>query len=379
MANIFKNTDLVARDAAIVLKGSLRAAGLIPGKHDQQFAQKVGDKIRVKTTPIMSANRHTSGAFTVSDVTESEVDLQIAHRSYVKHKLSGKEKTFSVDDFTEIVVKPAMLAISQDVDSWLHKNVLAAGFARYLTGTDGSEASTLAHLAAAWQQLFDNKAMPEGKQAAGLITSATAANFLQLSAFVQNAQNAGNNDVLQRGMFSPVYNMQLWPSQSAGAHTRGDVGGTVLVKGGSQTGKSLLVDGLSSATGTVYAGTRFTVAGDSTIYTVAQDCTIASNEVTLVTTASLAASPSDNAAVTFKTAFKQNVIFNPDAVAKALVAPAPLQALPSEVVNYEGISMRTTFESTTGDSSTGDADFVLFDVFVAGKVIVPEGGVVMQG
>jgi len=380
MANTFIDPTLVARDAAIELHGSLMAAGLIPGKHDQKFASKVGQTIKVKTRPVMSANRHTgSGAFTTSDVTESYTNLSIAHRVYVKHKLTAEERTFSVDDFATQVVRPAMLAMAQDIDLWLIANVLARGFARYLTGTDGTEASTLEHLAAAWQQMFDNKGLPEGKMAAGLLTSTTAANFLQLAAFVTNAQKAGDDSTLRTGIFSPVYNMRLWPVQSAGAHTRGDVAGTVLVKGGSQTGTSLIVDGLSSATGTINKGTRFTAAGDTTVHTLTADATIASNEATLVFTPTLAASPADNAAVTFKTAFKQNVIFNPDAAAKVIIAPEPQWANPSSVGVFEGISIRTTFDSTLNDASTGDGDFVLFDAFIGGSVIEPKGGVIMQG
>ena len=379
MANIFKNTSLVARDASIELHGSLRAAGLIPGKHEEKFANKVGDKIKVKTRPIMTAGRHTSGPFNVSDISEGEVELAVQHRSYVKHKLTGKEKTFNVDEFTLQVVRPAMLAIAQDVDMFLTKNVLVRGFARYAVGTAGNEASTLAHLAAAWQKLFDNKGISEAQMAAGLLTSATAANFLQLDAFVKNPQTPGQNQTLQKGMFSPVYNMQLWPVQSAGTQDRGDIAGTILINGAAQSGKTITVDGFTSATGTVNAGTRLTIAGDTTVYTVVEDAAIEGNAASLVLDQALVATPSDDGVVTIKSALKENVIFNPDAVARLLIAPAPLQALPSEVASFEGISIRTTFESTTGDASSGDADYVLFDVFVGGRVLVPAGGVVMQG
>ena len=90
-------------------------------------------------------------------------------------------------------------------------------------------------------------------------------------------------------------------------------------------------------------------------------------------------SPADNAAITFKTAFKQNVIFNPDAAAKVIIAPEPQWANPSSVGMFEGISIRTTFDSTLNDASTGDGDFVLFDAFIGGEVIEPKGGVIMQG
>ena len=126
-------------------------------------------------------------------------------------------------------------------------------------------------------------------------------------------------------------------------------------------------------------GTRLTFAGDTTVYTVAADATIAANTATLVLTSAKTAAAADDAAVTFKTAARQNVIFHPDGAAKAIIAPMPQRGNPSSVGVFEGLSVRTTFESSISDSNTGDSEAVLFDAFVAGEVIVPEAGVVLQG
>jgi hypothetical protein len=72
--------------------------------------------------------------------------------------------------------------------------------------------------------------------------------------------------------------------------------GTVLVNGGSQTGTSLIVDGL---TGTPQAGDTFTVAGIEKVYTVTSDATVSSGGSTLAINPALASSPADNAAITF--------------------------------------------------------------------------------
>lgn len=75
--------------------------------------------------------------------------------------------------------------------------------------------------------------------------------------------------------------------------------GTVLVNGGSQTGGSLIVDGL---TGIPQAGDTFTVAGINLIYTVLTTATVTSGGATLSISPNLASSPADNAAVTWLTA-----------------------------------------------------------------------------
>jgi len=72
--------------------------------------------------------------------------------------------------------------------------------------------------------------------------------------------------------------------------------GTVLVNGGSQSGTSLVVDGL---TDTPQAGDVFKVAGIDKIYTVTSNASVSSGGATLAIAPALASAPADNAAVTF--------------------------------------------------------------------------------
>ena len=73
--------------------------------------------------------------------------------------------------------------------------------------------------------------------------------------------------------------------------------GTSLVNGGSQTGGTLSVDGL---TGTPYVGDTFTIAGVAKVYTVTTEASVnADGEATLTVTPNLGTSPADNAALTW--------------------------------------------------------------------------------
>lgn len=72
--------------------------------------------------------------------------------------------------------------------------------------------------------------------------------------------------------------------------------GTVLVNGGSQTGGSLIVDGL---TGVPQAGDVFKISGVDLIYTVTADATVTGGGATLAINPNLDSSPADNAAITF--------------------------------------------------------------------------------
>jgi len=73
--------------------------------------------------------------------------------------------------------------------------------------------------------------------------------------------------------------------------------GTVLVKGGSQTGTTLLVDGL---TGVPQVGDAFTIAGVAKTYVITSPVTVVAGEATLDISPALDSSPADDAALTFK-------------------------------------------------------------------------------
>ena len=97
-----------------------------------------------------------------------------------------------------------------------------------------------------------------------------------------------------------VRNNNIYKS-TGGAWTRINVPsyGTVLVNGATQTGSSLIVDGL---TGIPQPGDTFTIAGVELVYTVLSAPTITSGGATLSISPSLNSSPADNAALTFLTA-----------------------------------------------------------------------------
>jgi len=79
--------------------------------------------------------------------------------------------------------------------------------------------------------------------------------------------------------------------------------GTVLVNGASQTGSSLIIDGLTS---TPQIGDVFKIAGVDKIYTVTATPTVSSGGTTVAIDPALASSPANNAALTFLSTSREN-------------------------------------------------------------------------
>ncbi len=130
--------------------------------------------------------------------------------------------------------------------------------------------------------------------------------------------------------------------------------GTTLVNGGSQTGASLIVDGLSK---TPRVGDTFTVAGIEKVYTVLTQPTVTSGGATISISPSLASSPADNAAVTWLTR-------NTSSGVKMRTAKYRMGGVEKIVAvdgnNYPFIYSNSTFSAVDGTSDVSGAAFVAF-------------------
>jgi len=121
--------------------------------------------------------------------------------------------------------------------------------------------------------------------AAAVTFATTTSNYLMLGCgvFLDRVIVAKNDDLFK-------------VSSSTITHINVPNYGTVLVNGASQTGSSLIVDGLTAAP---QAGDVFKITGVDLVYTVTSDASVSSGGATLAINPALASSPADNAAITF--------------------------------------------------------------------------------
>lgn len=118
--------------------------------------------------------------------------------------------------------------------------------------------------------------------------------------FTSNTNAVSTGLAAWRGSVIAVRNNIVFESTGSGwSQINAPDYGTVLVDGGSQTGGTLAVDGLTEVP---QVGDTFTVAGIELIYTVTALPTVTSGGATITISPNLATSPADNAAVTFLTA-----------------------------------------------------------------------------
>ena len=373
MSNTFKVTDESVLDAAILLSDNMGIGELVNRNHEEKFVGGKGDSIRVKGPVDLGAPNELTTTTSATTLTETETTLELEKHFYQLINLTPKQETLDVMDFTTQILGPMVKSVSEGINNFISTRI-AAGFAPQIrASTVGTAPATLEDIALAVKKIKDNRV--DTSNLVGMIGTTAEASFSQLAQFSSADYGIERPMALRDGSLGKLKNVNFFVSQDVGTSDQGDVAGTVLLKGAGTAGDtSVTVDGLTATTGTIYEGTRFTIAGTATVYTVTEDATIASNEATLNITPALSANEDDDDAVTFATAHTMDSIYNPNFVAAAIVPPAPLRGAESAIAFYNGYGIRV---SALGSTSTGGNGF-LVDTLAACKVIKSEGGCVFQ-
>ena len=172
-----------------------------------------------------------------------------------------------------------------------------------------------------------------------------------------------------------LYGCEWFMDQNMVVMDRGDITNATNVYGAGQSGTTVNIDNASgTATGTIVQGARFTIDGNAQEYVVTSDVTAASGYFAVPISPALAATPSDDAAITWISACKGNVMYTRNAIAAAIVPPAPL-AIGSDIAFYNNVGIRVTQSSST----TSLSDSMVFDTYLAARVIQVKGGIVLNG
>lgn len=117
MANTFLTPDIIAREALMVLRNNAVMANLVHRDYSNEFAA-VGDTITVRKPATFEAKEYTN-SITLQDATEGSVAVTLDKHLDVSFAVTSKEMTLDIADFSEQLLKPAMQAFADKIDSYL--------------------------------------------------------------------------------------------------------------------------------------------------------------------------------------------------------------------------------------------------------------------
>ena len=118
MANNFLTPDIIAREALMVLRNNAVMSQLVYRDYSDDFVGAVGDTITVRKPASFTVNEFTD-TITVQDATEDSVLVKMDKHLDVSFKVTARQLSMEISDFSQQLLVPAMQAFADKIDQYL--------------------------------------------------------------------------------------------------------------------------------------------------------------------------------------------------------------------------------------------------------------------
>jgi hypothetical protein len=364
MSNSLLTDSVILRETMMSLKNHLVFSKNVTTEYSDQFAQNGAKK--GATINIRKPSRYevTEGAtLNIQDTADQYTALTVDKHYHVGMAFSEKDRTLSIDKFSERYIEPAAIALANKVDSAFISEMYKQVFHSIGVPSATAFPSTLKGFTLARAKMALAGA-PKGMTTA-IVNPLVQASLVEgLKGLFHSSSEIEKQ--YKEGVMGMAAGSKFFMSQNVPNHTIGLLGGTPLMNGSTAAGATTLVtDGWTNSTGALKAGDVITIGsvyavnpqtrqstGELAQFTVAADATAdGSGNMTITIDRAIYASgqyqninalPADGAAIlTFGHASSyasvvapQNLVFHKAAFALASVD----FELPSEGVKATRVS-----------------------------------------
>lgn len=404
MGNTIITPQVIAKEALMQLENNLILGRLCHTDYKKEFVKK-GSTVSIRTPIRFVAS---DGAARVNqDVSETTTNIVINKQKHVSWNFSSTELTLSVEQYSERYIKPAMIAIANQIETNIAELYKEVPCYTGVAGTTPAAFSTIAGAA----QLLDEAAVPDQDRHL-VLNPAAKWSMADVIKGYYNPQMI--EKAVRQGFIGNIANCLVYGTQNIQTHTSGtgaDTSGTPLcdtVGGATFTGSTLNTDGWGAAD-TLKVGDRFTIANVYSvnphtrvstgslkrfIVTAAKTCTGTTSDDAITISPAIVtsgayqnvnAAPANNAAIQtidstpdagVEANYVANLMFHKNAFALVMVPMelpdgAPFKARQS----YNNYSVRVIKDY---DIDT-DKEIIRLDVLYGVKCIYPELACVLMG
>ena len=385
MANTILTSDILAREALMVLENNLVMGALADRRYESEFGTgRQGDAIRIRRPASFTAAEFTNDGSTGvnnQDATELATTMTLEKLFDVSFVVTAKEMALSVDDFSANLMQPAMAAMAQKIDDYIcSKFIEVGGTAEVAHGA--ARMTDIAHIAKVVQRLNEQKAPMQGRSL--VVSPAQMTSLYSISEFAKASERGDGGTAIREASLGRFMGMDIYMDQNINSHTTGTQRSdrTLAVHASSASvakgASSFAIDGSSSGSTTIVQGDTIRIthtSGNKFDYVVTNTSAVTGQN----STATLNVSPplyedldEDNVVeciISLATS-QQNLAFTENAIALAMV---PLDepmgpGTDSSVVSHNGYSMRASITYNHAKKM----DEVSLDVLCGAKVVQPE-------
>jgi hypothetical protein len=251
--------DMITFKGLSMLTNSLVMGGLVNREYDNYYAKsgaKIGDTVSVRKPPRYIGRE--GAALSPEPTVETKVPVKLDYLFGVDLAFSSVERTLSLDDYANRILKPAVATIANRIDSRIFKVAYPQFYNQ--VGTPGTVPTAIDTYLSAGVKL-DNEAAPTDEDRYVVTNSQMQATLLPATAvyFNPSGQIA---EQYRKGRFGKgVLGFDWYMDQNVPTHTVGTYSGSPAIDGAGQTGSSILTKAWGSNVSNLNYGDVFTIAG----------------------------------------------------------------------------------------------------------------------
>lgn len=355
MPNTFLNPDVIAREALVLLQSNLVTTRLFSRRYEADLnpGSKVGDTIRIRRRSQGVVDVYTGASVTVRDITETSINLVLERHFDATIRITDRERTLDLVDFSEQVLAPRMVEMGEQIDSY------GLGKLKHIPNVAGPSESapaalpaSIADMALVEKTLNDQKVpmSPRFQIASSQYKSV----LMGVEPFVK-VNESGRDDALRRAMIGPIMGFDTFMAQNVdtATHTSGTEVSAVVDGSGSPIAAgatAIPYDGASLAAGTFLIDDIVSIAGYGNVVLAANTTSVA-NAGTLTIREPTREAIADNSAITVydgggNTRANHGAVFHPDSLAFVAVPLDLPQGAEAAFVQdpASGLALRTVFD-----------------------------------
>jgi hypothetical protein len=345
MPNTWLEPDIVAQEALVLLQSNLVATRLFSRRYESDLnsAAKVGDTVRVRRRGQGTVQEFTGTAITPTEISETSLSLTLEKHFDATVRITDRERTLSIVDFSQQVLAPFVVEMGERIDSYALTKLRELPTPH--KDTAGALPNSIAEMALVDKALNDLKIPLSPRYQ--IASTEYKATLLGVDSFSE-VDKSGASSALRQAQIGEIMGINTFMSQNVltGTHTAGTGAGTAAGALGASS-LTLTADGNNVA---ILEGDLVDVAGYGYVRAAA-DASISAS-----TSGALAISEPLRAAVTAGSAFtvfdaggtyqSHGAAFHPDAFA---FVSAPLDLPIGAEASYiqdpaTGLSIRAVFD-----------------------------------
>jgi len=366
MANAFLTPELVAREALFILQNNLVFGNIVYKGVSPDFANGVGDTINVRKPSAIAARQFAGTQVTQDNIAETSVPVKLDHHMYVQIPITSEDLSMNIQRFSEQVITPALIGHAQAVDAAIAAEYFRIPFREAVSGTPA--VSDIAKVGAG---LSVNKVPFSGRRL--VMHPTTHAKYIPLDAFLNADKRGGDIGAIRDAEIGRVLGLDCYVDQNIVKHVKGTYSaGKVSGAAGDTT---VTISALNAPTATVATGDMFTVTGKPTVYTVIKGGTGSGSSVSVDIFPGLADTESTTDLVLIDASGYNGLAFHETAFCLAMKPLAAPTGQPSEVVSFNGLSVRVVY----GWDNDLLSDVITIDTLWGVKTLDPNRAVRLIG